>query len=184
MAIRKRVGRVLFTAAAAAAVVGLTVGPALATTTHLTVKVKGGGSYTATAKTTVLTDNGVSVTCKTMGKTPSSKASGKISSGTYRGSAPLKVGTATKLAFNNCTGPLGAVTTTISGTPYLVKANSTTNSKGDTDALITGTNVHVSMTGCSFNVTGSSPGYFSNKKHTLNMTSKLPVEAHQEGRQR
>jgi hypothetical protein len=169
MPMRKRIGSVFFTAAAAAAIIGLSVGPALAAT-HLTVKVSGGGSYRATAGKTVLTDNGVSVTCT------GSKASGKISSGTHRGNAPLKVGTAAKLSFTKCSGPLGSVTTKIKSTPYSVKANSKTSRAGNTDALITGTNVSVSMTGCSFKVTGSSPGYFSNKKHTLNMTSKLPVK--------
>jgi len=62
MTMRKWAGSVLFTAAAAAAVVGMTVGPALASTT-LTVKVSHGGSYTAKAGKTVLSDNGIAVTC-------------------------------------------------------------------------------------------------------------------------
>jgi len=174
MTMRKRVGSILFTVAAAGAIAGLSIGPALASTT-LKVKVSGGGSYKATAGKTVLTDHGVSVTCT------GSSAAGKVSSGTYRGAAPVKVGTATKLSFKNCSGPLGAVTTTINKTPYAVRANSKTNSKGETDALITGTNVSVKMTGCSFKVTGSAPGYYNNKKHTLNMTSKLPVKPIKKG---
>ena len=179
MTISKRAGSILFTAVAASAVLGLSVGPALAAT-HLTVKVSGGGSYAASAKTTVLSDNGVSVTCTTKGKKAASTASGKIASGTYRGNAPLKVGTAAKLAFNNCQSPLGPVKTTVKSTPYAVKANSKTNSKGETDAIITGIQVSVSAKGCSFKVAGTTAGYYNNSKHTLNMLtvtkkSKLPV---------
>jgi hypothetical protein len=172
MTMRKRVGSVLFTAAAAAAVVGLSVGPALAATS-LTVKVSGGGSYTAKAGKTVLTDGSgataLSVTCT------SSKGSGSLKNGTYKGKAPLKIGTVAKLAFNNCSGPLGTVTNKVSGKPVL-NANSKTNSKGETAAIITGVNVSVSQTGCSFKVTGSAPGYYKNSNHTLYMTPKPPVK--------
>ena len=178
MTIRKRVGSVMFIAAAAAAVVGMSVGPALASTT-LTVKVSHGGSYTATAKTTVLTDKTkdgpLSVTCVTKGKTPSSKGTGKMS-GTHRGKAPVSLGKVNNLSFKNCSGELGPVTTTVKATPTL-NADSRTNSKGETDGIITGVKVDVSMTDCSFTVTGSAPGYYSNKTHTLTMTSKLPVKA-------
>jgi hypothetical protein len=179
MTMRKRAGSVLFTAAAAAAVLGMSVGPALASTT-LTVKVSHGGSYTGAAKTTTLTDNTQSagpqkVTCSTVGSTPSSKATGKLSSGTYHGKAnkAVALGAVSKLVYNNCTGPLGPVTNTVSGKPEL-NADSKTNSKGQTAAIITGVNVNVSMTGCSFKVTGSAPGYYTNKTHTLTMTPKLP----------
>jgi hypothetical protein len=179
MTMRKRVGSVLFTAAAAAAVVGMSVGPALASTT-LTVKVSHGGSYSATAKTTVLTDNTKTagpqkVTCSTSpnGKTPSSKASGRLSSGTYRGKAQVSLGAVKSLVFNNCEGPLGQVTNTVLGKPEL-KADSKTNKKGETAAIITNVDVSVSMSGCSFVVTGQVPGYYTNKTHTLTMTPKLP----------
>ena len=33
------------------------------------------------------------------------------------------------------------------------------------------------MTGCSFNVTGSAPGYYTNGSHTLTLTPKLPNKA-------
>jgi hypothetical protein len=176
MTIRKRVGSVLFTAAAAAAVVGMSVGSALASTS-LTVKVSHGGSYTATAKKTVLSDKGVSVTCTTKGKTPSSKGSGKISNGTYRGKNVVDLGAVKGLKFNNCTGPLLGVTTVVHGKPVL-NADSKTNGKGDTDAIISGVDVSVSMTGCSFVVKGTAPGFYNNKTHTLTMTSKkLPEKA-------
>jgi hypothetical protein len=175
MTIRKRAGSVLFIAAAAAAVVGMSVGPALASTS-LTVKVTGGGSYTAKAGKTVLTDgtgaSAVSVTCS------SSKGSGKIANGSHHGAAPVSVGTVAKLSFSNCNTALGSVTTTVHGKPEL-KADSKTNSKGETDAIITGVDVTVSIpsAGCSLTVTGSAPGYYTNSKHTLTMTSKLPVKA-------
>lgn len=166
MTMRKWAGSVLFTAAGAAAVVGMTVGPALASTT-LSVKVSHGGSYTAKAGTTVLTDNGISVTCS------SSKGSGKLPSGTHHGKAPVKIGTVAKLSFSGCHGGLGGVTTHVQSKPAL-NADSKTNRKGQTDAAITNVKVSVSMTGCSFLVTGSAPGYYTNKTHTLTMTPKAP----------
>ena len=173
MTMRKRAGSVLFTAAAAAALMGMSVVPALAST-HLTVKVSGGGSYRATAGKTVLTDGkgltAISVTCK------SSKGSGKLPSGTHRGTAPVKLGTVAKLAFNSCSGPLGQVNNTVKGKPVL-SADSKTNRKGQTDALIGGVDVSVSipLAGCTFTVTGSAPGFYTNGKRTLTMTPKLPV---------
>jgi hypothetical protein len=179
MTITKRAGNVLFAGAAAAALVALSAGSALAATT-LTVKVSGGGSYTAAAKTTVLTDpikpTPVKVTCTSTKKTKSSTASGKISNGTHKGAAPVTVGTAVKLAFSNCVGPLGPVTTKINKTPYKVVVDSKTNSKGQTDGIISGINVSVTNATCKFTVTGSSPGYYTNKTHTLTMTPKLPIK--------
>src|SRR5215469_7140687 len=123
MTIRKRVGGVLFTAAAAAAVVSMSVGPALAST-HLTVRVSHGGSYTAKAKgNTILKDGNLTVTCT------GSKGSGKLTSGTYRGTAPVKLGTVSSLKFTGCTGPLGALTAKVTAKPVL-NANSKTNRRG------------------------------------------------------
>jgi len=89
----------------------------------------------------------------------------------------VKIGTVASLSFSNCAGPLGAVTTTVEAKPYAVSTNSKTNRKGQTDAIITGVKVAVNMTGCSFTVTGSAPGFYSNKTHTLTMTPKLPTKA-------
>jgi hypothetical protein len=184
MTIRKRTGRLLLaTAATTAAVTGLCVASALASplsAPKLTVKVSGGGKFTAKAFKTVLTDKvgGVTltVTCTTKGKTPASSASGNIPSGTHKGTSPVKVGTTTNLAFNNCTSILGRVRTKVMTEPYKVSIDSKTNSKGQTDGLISGIKVHVTMAGCSFNVRGSAPGFYTNGKHTLTMTSKLPVK--------
>jgi len=175
MTVGKRALAALSAATAAVAVVGLSAVPALAST-PLTVKVSGGGTYTAKATKTVLTDHGINVTCSSKGKTSASTASGKIPNGTHKGKSPVQVGTASKLAFNNCTGPLGKVTTKIEKTPYKVSVDSKTNKKGQTDGLISGVKVAVKMTACSFTVTGSAPGFYTNGKHTLTMTSKLPVK--------
>jgi hypothetical protein len=175
MAIIKRAGGVLFAVAAVAAAVGLSAAPAMASTT-LTAKVSGGGSIIATAKKTTLSDNGANVTCVSTKKKAASVASGTVKSGTYKGAAPLKVGTTTKLAFNNCTGPLGGVTTKPESYPYLIKVDSKTNSKGITDGIIGPVKVEVSMTACSFEVTGDAPGYFDNANHTLVVTNKLTVK--------
>lgn len=182
MTIRKRTGsRLLAAAATTAAVVGLCAAPALASTplstTRLTVKISNGGKFTAKATKTVLSNRGVNVFCTARGKTPASSASGNIPSGTHRGASPVKVGTASNLKFNNCQGPLGAVHTKVMAEPYKVFVDSKTNRKGQTDGYISGVKVHVTMTACSFNVTGSAPGFYTNSKHTLTMTPKLPVKA-------
>jgi hypothetical protein len=172
MGIRKRVGRTVFVAAAAAAAIGLGATTALGSTSTLTVKVTKGGSYTASSSKAVLTDNGVSVTCT------GSKASGSVPTKTYsNATTPVTVGTSAKLSFSGCTGPLGAVTVKVNKLPYKVQTDSKTNSKGQTDGMISGANTSVSMTGCSFTVTGSAPGYYTNGSHTLTLTPKLPNKA-------
>ena len=178
MTIRRRAGSALLaTAAMAAASIGLFATPAVASTPHLTITVTGGGTFTATASKTVLSDKGNNVTCTSKGRTPASSASGKIASGTYKGAVPVKIGTASKLAFNNCTGILGPVTTKVLKEPYLTKIDSKTNSKGQTDGIIAGvkTQVTIPSVGCTFTVSGSAPGYYTNSKHTLTMAPKLPI---------
>lgn len=181
MTLMKRASSVLFTVAAAGAVVGLAAAPAMAATT-LTVKVTNGGTYTATASKTVFTNKtsigSVTVTCSTVGSTPASKGTGSVPTGTHTGTSPVKIGTVSTLAFHNCTGALGPVTTKVNSLPYSLKVDSTTTSTGKTDGMITGINVHVSMSGCSFNVAGSSPGFYTNGTHTLTMTTtgSLPTK--------
>jgi hypothetical protein len=170
---RKALGSILFTGTAAALAIGFGASSALATTaTTLTVKVTSGGSYSASSTKTTLTDNGVSVTCT------GSKTSGTIATKTYtKKTPPVKVGTAAKLSFTGCTGPLGAVTVVVNSLPYSVNVDSTTNSKGQTDGIVSGVNTAVSMTGCSFNVTGSTPGFYTNSTHKLSLTPTLPIKA-------
>ncbi len=181
MTVRKRAGGALIgTVATTAVVVALSAAPALAST-PLTVKITGGGKFTASSVLTVLANGSgksiVKVTCTTKGKTPASSAVGNIPSGIKKGNSPVKVGTTTKLAFNNCTGPLGRVTTKVMAQPYFVAIDSKTNSKGQTDGFIGGIKVAVNAGGgCTFNVTGTAPGYYTNGKATLTMTPKLPVK--------
>jgi hypothetical protein len=178
MTLMKRARSVLFTVAAAGAVVGLAAAPAMASTT-LTVKVTNGGSYTATSSKTVFTDRTVSVTCVTVGSTPASKATGKVPTATITATSPVKIGTVATLAFNNCSNPLtGKVTTTPTALPYSLKIDSKTNSTGQTDGMITGVDTNVKTTGCSFTVKGSSPGFYTNSTHKLKLTttSKLPIK--------
>ena len=167
---RNGLGRILFTGTAAALAIGFGASSALATTATLTVKVTNGGTYTASSSSTVLTDNGVSVTCT------GSKASGSIPTKTYTAATtPVKVGTSATLSFSGCTGPLGAVTVTVSKLPYSVKVDSKTNGSGQTDGMVTGVSTSVSMTGCTFNVTGSAPGFYTNGTHKLSLNPKLPI---------
>jgi hypothetical protein len=166
---RKGIGRILFTGAAAALAIGFGASSALATTATLNVTVTKGGAYTATSTSTVLTDNGVSVTCT------GSSATGSIPTKTYTGAtSPVRVGNSKTLSFTGCTGPLGPVTVVVNKLPYPVKVDSTTNSSGETDGLVTGVNTSVSMTGCTFTVTGSAPGYYTNSTHKLSLTPTLP----------
>jgi hypothetical protein len=167
---RRSIGRILVPAAAAAMAVAFGASSAMATAATLTVKVTNGGSYTASSSKTVLTDNGVSVTCT------GSKTSGSIPTKTYTAkTSPVKVGTAAKLSFTGCTGPLGAVTVVVHSLPYSVSVDSKTNSAGQTDGIVGGVNTSVSMTGCSFNVTGSTPGFYTNSSHVLALTPTLPI---------
>jgi hypothetical protein len=174
MRIRKRAGSALFTAAAAALTIGLGATTALAATT-LTVKVTNGGTYRATAPTTVLRDNGVSVSCSSTSTSKASTATGSIPAGTHAGTSPVTIGTVATLKFKNCTGPLGAVTITVNNLPYSVKVDSATNTAGQTDVKITGVSTSVSMKGCSFTVTGAAPGFYTNSTHMLRMTPRLPI---------
>jgi len=170
----KCAGSALFTVAAAALAVGLGATTALAATT-LTVKVTNGGAYKATAPATVLTDRGVGVTCSSSSTAKASTATGSIPTAATTGTSPVKIGTVATLIFKNCTGPLGKVTITVNSLPYSVKADSKTNSAGQTDVMITGVKTSVSMKGCSFTVTGSAPGFYTNSTHMLKMRPVLPI---------
>ncbi len=175
MTITKRVGGLLASAAAVVALVGLSATPAMASTT-LTAKVTGGGSITATTGTkgkTVLTDNGISVTCIPKGSTPASEAKGSITNGTHKGAEPVAVGSTTKLTFNNCSGILGIVKNKVESEGK-ISVDSKTNSAGDTAGVIGPVTVAVSMKDCAFTVTGFAPGYYSNKTHELVVTPNLP----------
>jgi hypothetical protein len=170
MTMRKRVGSALITLCAAALAVGMSASSAMAATT-LKVRVTNGGSYTGTAASTVLNDNGVKVTCSSTTTTPASKATGRIPTATHTATSPVKVGTVATLNFKHCVGPIGGVTTTVQALPYSVKVDSTTTSTGKTDGMITGIKVKVATGPCTFLVTGRSPGWYDNSTHKLHMTT-------------
>jgi hypothetical protein len=176
MRILKRAGSGLFVGAAAAFAIGLGATTALAATT-LVVTVTHGGTYTATATKTVLSDHGVDTTCS---GSNASTVSGTVSSATHTGTSPVKVGTDATLKFNNCTSAVGSVNITAHALPYSVKVDSVTNGSGQTDGIITGINNSVNVANglCTFTVTGSAPGVYSNSKHTLTLepSSKLPIK--------
>lgn len=180
MTIRKRIGRLLFASAATAAVVGLCAAPALASvplSTTLRVKISGGGKFTATAKAVAFRDGRIPFTCQARGKTPASSASGNIPSRSHMGASPVNVGTVTTLKFGGtCGSPIGGLAMKAMGEPYLVAIDSKTNSKGQTDVLINGMKIHFKIPGCSFDVTGPASGFYTNGKHSLTMTPKLPVK--------
>lgn len=170
MAIWKRAGSALCGAVAVAAIVGLSAAPAMAMpATSLKAKVSGGGSIRATSTNTKLTVSGQSVTCT------KSVATGSITNGTHSGKSPVKVGKTTRLSFSNCSSIAGAVSNKPSKYPYFIEVDGKTKS-GDTPGVIGPVNVAVSIpsAGCNFTVTGSAPGYYSNSKHELFVTPKLP----------
>jgi len=153
--------RKLITALATTAVAGATVvvtgGTAMAAT--VTVTNPGGtGAYTATSTAVDLADGSVHMKCT--GSTGTGTASSGIKSGTYTVPPTANIGNIDTLNFTNCTGPLGAVTTTVSTLPYHVflTAKTSTGATG----YIGPVNVHLSMPLCSFNVTGNAPGTYVN----------------------
>lgn len=127
-----------------------------------------GGAYTATTDFTELTDvtAGISFTCATADGVAASEGSGTLET-SVPGGTPL--GDITALSFNNCVGPLGPVTATPNDLPYdinghlfddMATANETTGHIGPV-------NVHISMTGCEFDVIGHAPGAFDNASSEL-----------------
>ena len=67
------------------------------------------------------------------------------------------------------------MTIKVNNLPYSAKVDSKTNSAGQTDAMITGISTSVSMKGCSFSVTGSAPGFYTNSTHKLALQTMLPI---------
>lgn len=133
------------------------------------VTVTGGGTLSASAASTTLTDGKLAVTCSTSGATPASTASVTVSNGTTSAKAPHPIGIAADLAFSDCSSSLGPVTITAADQPYPVNANSATGS-GATAATLSGVDVEVAMKGCKFTITGSAAGDYSNKTHLLAIT--------------
>ncbi len=124
----------------------------------------------------MLADRGINVTCSSSSTTKASTATGSIPTAKTTGTSLVSIGTVAALKLSNCTGPFGAVTITVNNLPYSVAVDSKTNSARQTDVVITGVNTSVSMKGCSFTVTGSAPGFYTNSNHTLTLTPTLPTK--------
>jgi hypothetical protein len=144
--------------------------------TPLTIKVSNGGNYAAADAKVILGFRGPKWECSTSNSMPGSQITGSIPSNTYKGASPVKVGTIATLAFHRCFGWLGATTVKVNSLPYPLKVDSATNSKGETDLIISGIDLFLSMAGCQFNLIGSAAAYYVSGTHKLDMTPSLPIE--------
>lgn len=149
MGIRRLASSLLLTGAAAALLVGVSAGPALAAATWT---VRPGGSFTATAGSTTLADTrtGVALTCA------SSTAAGSLKSGT--GLSGSRLGSVASITFTSCTGPAGITfTVTSSHLPWHLNAVSFNSSTGVTTGTISGIHAMLSGSTCTATVDGTSP---------------------------
>jgi hypothetical protein len=146
MGILKRASTFLLMGGAAAAIVGLSAGPALAATTWT---VSPGGSITATAGTTTLKDTGTGTTLKCT----SSSAKGSVKSGS--GLSGTGLGSITSLTFSSCTGPLG-LTFTVTSSAFPWHLNASSYSSGVTSGTLSGIHAKLSGPSCSATVDGTS----------------------------
>jgi len=174
MTIRTRLtGSILLTGAATALVIGVSVGAAVAV--NATWTVKPGGTVTATAGTTTLTDT---TTHNTL-KCTSSKATTTLKKGS--GLSGTGIGSITKLSFSGCTGPLGiAAVVTPNNLPYKLNATSFNATSGTTTGSITGIDTKIVGGPCTVTVdgSGSTPNHTGKVKVTYtNSTHKLKVVA-------
>lgn len=170
MAIRGRARGLLTLGAATAAVIGLSAAPALAGTTATTFTVKPGGSITAKAGTTTLTDpkTGTTLTCK------SSSGKGSVKKGS--GLPGKGLGKITNLAFKSCTGPLG-ISFTVKTTHFPWSLNAVSFKNGVTTGTITGIHAKLSGPSCSAVVDGTKATANNGmvKATYTNSTGKLTV---------
>ena len=164
----------LATAVVASAALAVAVpGPALAAT-NLTVKVTGAGTFNASAQTVTLEAGSVGFICSPLSSLPGSTAVISVSGHPAHGEAPLMIGTVTGLEFSNCTGPLGSVSIVAVGDAYDFNVNSVTNHAGKTDVTIGNVDLSVSMTGCTFTVTGNALAAYDNLTITADVGHKPP----------
>jgi hypothetical protein len=145
MGILKRTSTFLLMGGTAAAIIGLTAGPALAATWT----VSPGGSITASAGTTTLKDTGTGTTLKCT----SSTAKGTLKSGS--GLSGTGIGSISSLTFSSCTGPLG-LTFTVTSSAFPWSLNATSFSSGVTSGTISGIHAKLSGPSCSATVDGTS----------------------------
>jgi hypothetical protein len=163
-------GRILAACAAAVMVACAAASTAVAAP-DLTVSVAGGGTSTGSSAKAVLTDQNSHVQWFSCTKSATGQV---IPDAVTTSPSPVRIGSLTKLSISTCVGPV-ITKVTASKLPYAVKVDSTTVSH-QTDVIIAGIRIAVSLTGCSFTVTGSAPGYYRNTTHTLVMTPKLPIK--------
>jgi hypothetical protein len=176
---RKSLATLFTTAAAAALAFGVGQMPASAATWT----VSPGGAFSASSSNTVLTNGSNQIKCA------SSRVSGTLQASSSDG---VHIGTLSSVAFDNgtpgttCPGPAGSTWTVSTVTPWFLNAESYapgTNppTTGVTTGTITDVNAHlvgnVPIFGrCSFDVTGSVGGTYSNSNAVLSVkTSSLTI---------
>lgn len=163
----KRIAEALFSAGAAALIIGLSATSSLAAAATWTVSP--GGAITGKAGTTTLTDttSNVSPSCT------SSKQAGSLKSG--KGLSGKGTGTVTSVAFNKC-GVLSVAISLSSGkVAWKLNASSYNSATGTTTGTITGIHLAVKSSVCSAVVDGTSATAkngqvsitYSNKTHVL-----------------
>lgn len=133
-----------------------------------------GDQVVATTDLTVLTNEstGVSFECITDPGPPEVKASrgtATVPSDSYV--TPAEVGGIDGLGFNNCNGPLGPVTAVPdpASYPYPIRIDSYDSGTDQAAGYVTGVDVDISMSGCSFTVVGDAPGVYDNAAGQLQM---------------
>jgi len=156
--------------ATTALVIGVGVSTAVATNA-ITFTVSPGGSITAKAGKTTLTDTntGSVLSCT------SSSGGGSLKSGS--GLSGTGIGSITSLSFSSCTGPLGLTfTVATSGFPYKLNATAFNATTGVTTGKITGIKATLTGPSCSASVAGTTattPGTV--KAQYNNGTHKLKI---------
>lgn len=173
MGIRTRIaGSALLMGATTALVIGVGVSTAVATNA-ITFTVSPGGSITAKAGKTTLTDKntGSVLSCA------SSSGGGSLKSGS--GLSGTGIGSITSLSFSTCTGPLGLTfTVATSGFPYKLNATAFNATTGVTTGKITGIKATLTGPSCSASVAGTTATTPGTVKATYtNSTHKLKILA-------
>jgi hypothetical protein len=171
MGIRTRIaGSALLMGATTALVIGVGISTAVATNA-ITFTVSPGGSITAKAGKTTLTDSstGSVLSCT------SSSGGGSLKSGT--GLSGTGIGSITALSFTNCTGPLGLTfTVATSGFPYKLNATAYNATTGVTTGKITGIKATLNGPSCTASVAGTTATTAGTVKATYtNSTHKLKI---------
>jgi hypothetical protein len=159
MGILRRMGAATVTGPAVLVMIGLVAGPSVSATWS----VKPGGAFTAKSAKVVFTDKDVSVTCTSSAAIGTFKSGGGLPAQDIGGISP---------AFSGCTGPVGAVTVTSTDLPWQINALSYDLNTDTATLQIAGLSADVSMTDCSFSVSGNVEGQYPNQ------TGKFKLQDH------